>query len=103
MKLEYAVSVLIRERNKLVKEINKLESDRKKLHKHKLHCDSSLFSENEFSSLLDSIDHTISRTIPENIRFLKYDLKSINDALLYLCQLMGSNELQKECAEITCN
>ncbi len=103
MKLEYAVSVLIRERNKLVKEINKLESDRKKLHKHKLNCDSSLFSENEFSSLLDSINHTVSKTIPENIRLLKYDLNSINDALFHLCQLMGNNETRKEYAEITCS
>lgn len=103
MRLEYAISVLIRERNKIVKEINKLESDRQKLHKHKLHYDSDLPCENELSSLIRSIENTVSRTIPENIRFLKCDLKSLNDALLQLSHFMDDNECRKECNEVTYN
>jgi len=71
MKFEYALSVLIRERNKIVKEINKLESDRKKLCKQKLQYVNDLPCENEISSLIKNIENTISRTIPDNIRFLK--------------------------------
>ena len=63
MKLEYALSVLIRERNKIVKEINKLEANRKKLCKHKLQYDSDLPCESEISSLIRSIENTVSRTI----------------------------------------
>lgn len=103
MKLEYALSVLIRERNKIVKEINKLESDKKKLCRQKLQYDTDLPCENEISSLIKTIESTVSRTIPENIRFLKCDLKSLNDALLYLSQFMGDSELKKECEEVTFN
>jgi len=102
MKLEYALSVLIRERNKIVKEINKLEANRKKLCKHKLQYDSDLPCESEISSLIRSIENTVSRTIPENIRFLKCDLKSLNDALFYLSQL-GDSKWRKECEEVTYN
>lgn len=103
MKLEYAVSVLIRERNKIVKEINKLESDIKKLHKYKLQHGNVIFDDNEISSLIKNIENTVSRTIPENIRFLKCDLKSLNDALLYLSQFMSDSEWRKECSEVTYN
>ncbi len=92
MRLEYAISVLIRERNKIVKEINKLESDSKRLCKHKLQYNSDLPCGKETSSLINSIENTVSRTIPKNIRFLKCDLKSLNDALLYLSLFMGENQ-----------
>ncbi len=102
MRLEYVLSVLIREKNKIVKEINKLESDKKKLFRQKLQYDNDLPCENEISSLIKTIESTISRTIPENIRFLKCDLKSLNDALLYLSQFMGDSEWRKERKEVTC-
>lgn len=92
MNLEYAISVLVRERNKIVKEIYKLESEKKKLHKQKLQYTNELFGDNDVTSLLESIDSTVSKTIPENIRFLNLDLKSLNDALLYLCQSVKDND-----------
>jgi hypothetical protein len=102
MRLEYAVSVLIRERNKIVKEIGKLESDREKLRKQKLQYESEHSGENIFH-LIKSIENTVFRTIPENIRFLQCDLKSLNDALFYLSQCMGNNEWKEECNEVTYN
>lgn len=103
MRLEYVLSVLIREKNKIVKEINKLESDKKKLCRQKLQYDTDLPCENEISSLIKTIENTVSRTIPENIRFLKCDLNSLNDALLYLSQFMGDGEWRKERKKVTCN
>lgn len=102
MRLEYAVSVLIRERNKIVKEINKLESDKEKLCKQKLQYESENPGAN-ITSLIRNIEITVSRTIPENIRLLQCDLNSINDALYYLSQFMGDTEWNKECNEVKYN